>query len=294
MRRLFLTGLLLFGLVAAATLARQARAESLTSPVKVGLSATLFPGLPERILRAAAAPFKTLLEGQTGVKGQIVAGGQPMTLAGKVNAGSVQLGVFQGIEFARARHKYPTLQPLVMCSKGQSQLQVYLIVLTSTKAAALDDLAGKALAMPGDSKEHSNLFLAHRCAPAGKTPEKHYSKVMKVADAEDALDALIDGDVDAAVIDNVAWELYKQHKPGCAKSMKVLVKSEIFPCAVIAYKPGTLDKSQVASFRAGLIAAKKSAKGKEMLRFLGLTGFEEVPATYERLFTDINKAYPAK
>src|SRR5262249_1717558 len=154
MKRLMLTGLLLLvSLVAVSSLPRQAKAESVIGPVKVGLSASLFPGLPERILQAAAAPFKSLLEAQTGVKGQIVTGGEALVVAGKMTANSVQLGVFQGIEFARAKQKYPTLQPLVICSRGQSQLQVYLVVAAGSKATGIDDLGGKVLSYPGDSKE---------------------------------------------------------------------------------------------------------------------------------------------
>lgn len=290
MRRLLMfcclgIGMLLFG-------SRSLHAQT-TGPVKVGLSETLFPGLSERFLQLAARPFKSLLETQTGVSGQIVGGGQPMTLAEKIATGKVQLGVFQGIEFAQARVKYPTIKPLVLCCRGKNTVQSILVVKANSKAKTIDDLAGKSICYPSNGKTHTFLFLKHCCAPAGKKVSAHYKKVHKMSAPDEAIEAVIEGEVTAAVVDARLYAEYCADNPAGAKALRVLKTSEVFPTAIIAYKSGTLDETVVAKFRAGLVGAQSNAKGKQMLRTLNMTAFEAVPADYEKILTDIAKAYPA-
>src|SRR5262245_57588441 len=71
--------------------------------IKVGLTETIFPGLSDAMLEMAAKPFHALLEAATGVSGTVIQGGPPRDLALKLKKNDVQLGVFQGIEFAWAR-----------------------------------------------------------------------------------------------------------------------------------------------------------------------------------------------
>src|SRR5436305_14588987 len=91
--------------------------------VKVGLTASLFPGLSDALLAAAAKPFRSLLESATGVSGQVVQGGDPRSLADRLKEDKVQLGVFQGVEFAWARVFNPKLHPLVICVNQKRTVQ---------------------------------------------------------------------------------------------------------------------------------------------------------------------------
>jgi hypothetical protein len=68
--------------------------------------------------------------------------------------------------------------------------------------------------------------------------------------------------------------------------------SEPFPCAVIAYCPGTLSEETLERFRAGLLAAKSSRHGRQMMQLCRITSFEEVPADFDRMLAAIAKAYP--
>ena len=64
-------------------------------------------------------------------------------------------------------------------------------------------------------------------------------------DVEEALDDVIDGKAEAALIDGLAWESYCSAKPGCARRLRVLLSSEAFPSAVIACQKGRFDADLV-------------------------------------------------
>jgi ABC-type phosphate/phosphonate transport system substrate-binding protein len=118
------------------------------------------------------------------------------------------------------------------------------------------------------NREHCKLFLDNRCVKIGTTPENFYAAVTAPADSEDALDCVVDGTAQAAVIDGVAMDAYKVNKPGRAKLLKTLLQSEAFPAAVIAYNPDVVNTVALERFRQGLLSAR------------------------DQVFADIAKAYP--
>jgi ABC-type phosphate/phosphonate transport system substrate-binding protein len=267
--------------------------EARPAAVRVGLVATLFRDTPEPLLQIVMRPLKSLIEGQTGVSGQIVAGGDAQSLGQQLADDKVQLGVFHGVEFAWARLKNPRLQPLLIAVNQYRSLRAILVVRQDSTATCCGDLQGQALAMPRLSREHCRLFVERRCCNPGETPEKTFKPYTISADAEDALEAVVEGSSQGAVVDEIELDAYRKLKPGRCAKLKKLLESERFPCAVVAYNPGRLPEEQLKVFRDGMIASKTNRKGRELLELCRITGFEAVPADYEQMLADIAKAYPA-
>jgi ABC-type phosphate/phosphonate transport system substrate-binding protein len=259
---------------------------------KLGLTNSVFPGLSEKRLQEAARPFRSLFETSTGFTGPVAHGGDPKSLAEKLKQDKVQLGVFQGIEYAWARTWDPKLQPIVICVNQKRTLDAHLIVRANSAFKKPADLRGKVLVLPEESREHCNVFLRRKCISDDSTPKKFFKKVDKAADVEEALDDVVDGKAQATVVDGLAWSSYRAAKPGAAKRLHVLLASEQFPATVVACQSGRFSAAQLKRIRDGLIGARRTAKGKQLLEQLRLTGFEAVPADYERLVSDIVKAYP--
>src|SRR5262249_47694403 len=140
--------------------------------------------------------------------------------------------------------------------------------------------------------EHCCVFLERRCLKCGQKPEKHFSKVTTPANAEDALDDLVEGRVDAAVIDGPPLDCYKRRKPGRVAKIKVIQVSEIFPASVVVYPPGVLDEATLQRFREGMSNAHKSVVGQRLLNLCRLTAFGPVPDDYEQTVANIVKLYP--
>jgi ABC-type phosphate/phosphonate transport system substrate-binding protein len=260
--------------------------------LKVGLTWTIFPGQSGKKLEKAARPFRSLLEDSTGFKGQMVLGGEARSLADKLKAGEVQLGVFQGIEFAWARISNPKLEPVVLCVNGPRTVRAYLLVRAASKFKKPADLRGKTLARAEETRAHCNVFLRRKAIPEDSTPKKFFRKIKTTKDAEEALDELVDGTVQAALVDGLAWSEYRKVKSGAARKLRVLLSSEPFPCGMIACQSGHFSAAQMKRLRDGLLAARDGKRGRQLLQQLRMTGFKTVTDDYERLLTSIVKTYP--
>jgi ABC-type phosphate/phosphonate transport system substrate-binding protein len=280
------------GLVAA-LLATGAGAPAQEAPcVRIGVISSHFRDTSERLMQVIMRPFASLVESQTGVSGQLVAGGDAQKLSQRLKKGEVQFGIFHSAEFAWARAKSPELKPLVIAVNKQPFLRAHLIVARDSKVARLEDLKGKVLAMPHMSRAHCWLFLERRCVPEGDRADNYFGRLTRPRDAAYAIDDVIDGAAQAAVIDDVDLAAYRKQYPEYFAKVKILQQSESFPCAVIAYYPGWVSEDLLDQFRTGMLAAKSTRRGRQMLQMCRITSFEEVPEDYEEQLREIARAYP--
>jgi ABC-type phosphate/phosphonate transport system substrate-binding protein len=260
---------------------------------RIGLIRSLFRDTPEATVRVLMQPFGSLMESQTGLNADLVTARDSQDLGQRLKDGKVQLGVFHGVELAWAQKKYPELKPLMIAINKDRHLYAYLVIRKDSKATGLADLKGKILALPRKSREHCYLFLEHLCKDAGVEAKRYFAKVVNPAGIECALDDVVRGKVDAAMVDAVSFDSYKREKPGCCGRLKVLKQSETFPAAAIAYFPGNLDEARLQQFRDGMLRANQTTLGKQLLSLWHLTAFEEVPDDYQKTLADIVKSYPA-
>jgi ABC-type phosphate/phosphonate transport system substrate-binding protein len=138
------------------------------------------------------------------------------------------------------------------------------------------------------------LFLERLCNETAKTtPEKFFSKVTRPENAEAALDALCDDEVQCAVVENVSLETYKLVKAGPFRRLRLLQQSEVFPPGAIAYFEGKVSTDLLNRFKAGMLKANNSERAKEMMATFKITAFETVPANYDEMLANTRKLYPA-
>lgn len=280
------------GLIAALlTMSARAPAQSSQS-IRIGVISSLFRDTSEPLMQVIMRPFKSLLESQTGVSGQLVSGGEATNLGQRLKKGEIHLGIFHGVEFAWAKAKFPQLRPLVIAVNKQPFLRAHLVVGGNSKVTGVEDLKGKVMALPNLSREHCWLFLEHRCVPEGNTADKYFGRITRPRDANYAIDDVIDGSAQAAVIDDADLAAYRKQYPEEFAKVKVLQQSESFPCAVIAYYPGVIREDLLDQFRSGMLAAKSTRQGRQMMQMCRITSFEEVPDDFDQALEDIAKAYP--
>jgi ABC-type phosphate/phosphonate transport system substrate-binding protein len=260
--------------------------------VRIGLVQTLFRDVPAPMVQMLSVPFTTLMRAQTGLSGQLVTVPDAFELGRQLQADKVQLGVFHGVEFAWAQHKFPDLRPLCIAINKQRHLYAYLVTRKEGPAGSLADLKGKTLALPLRGREHCRLFLEKLCAAAGTEPAKYFDRILTPANVETALDDVLRGKVQGTVVDGVSLECYGQAKPGCRARLKVLQRSELFPAAVVAYRQGSLDQATLDRFRDGMTTANRSERGRELMVMWKLTAFEPIPADFAQNLADILRAYP--
>jgi ABC-type phosphate/phosphonate transport system substrate-binding protein len=260
--------------------------------VRIGLIGTLFRDTPAPVVQALMEPFGNLMESQTGVPGQLIAGGDAESLGRQLNEEHLQLAVFHGIEYAWAQQKYHELRPLVLAINQQRILHAHLLVRADSAVADLAGLKGKTLALPRRTREHCRVFLDRCCQDLEMEPRRFFGKITTPPDLEEALNEVVRGNVQAALVDGVALACYQDEKPGCFARLKTLKKSEPFPPAVVAYHAGTLDEATLTRFRDGMLNAHRNSRGRQLLTVWNLTSFERVPSDFATLVTAVAKAYP--
>jgi ABC-type phosphate/phosphonate transport system substrate-binding protein len=273
------------------------RAEELghaSRPVQIGMVSSLFRDVPDSLIDTMAKPFGMMMSAQTGMSGQIVKGGPALDLAQQLDDGKVHIGIFHGFEFAWVKEKHPRLAPLAIAVNQTRHLKAFLVVKWDSDIAGFGDLREKTLNVPRGTRGHCHLFMESRCQQAGQcTPPELVGTMTNSNSAEEALDEIVDGTADAALIDNVALESYRRRKPGRFSELKIALESEVFPTGVVVYRQGSFDEKTLSRFRDGLLNTHKNFMGRQMLTLWKLTCFEAVPADYQQSLQEIIKAYPA-
>jgi phosphonate transport system substrate-binding protein len=260
--------------------------------VNVAMSETIFPGLKGEKLQKTVRPFKSMVESATRMTGQIVESEEPLKLADKIKKNEIQMGVFLGHEYAWARQRNPDLEPIVIGVNREKTLKAFLVVRASSSYKKPGDLRGRTLTLAKETPEHCKLFLRRKCVPEGTAAKRFFKKIVRSTDVEEALDDVVDGKAQAALVDRLAWASYRQNKPGAAKRLRILLDSAPFPCAVLACQKGRFSAAEMKRVRDWLIDAKNKRRGKELLEQLRITSFEAMPDAYGRLFENILEAYP--
>ena len=278
-----------------ATLASNAPAQQKQQPpLKLGMVSSLFHDLPDSKVQALLPELQNLMREQTGLQGEVLTAGDAQDLGKQLNDNAVQLGVFHGFEFAWARQSYPKLKPLLIAvNRQQHSLKAFVAVLDENKATALADLKGKVISIPERCPAHCLLFLERELSAMGIEQKDFFSKVVHHTSVEDALDDILRDKVQAALVDGAGLANYDQVKPGCFVRLKMLKQAEGFPPGVVAFREGALDEATLAKFKAGMIGANTTTRGKEQMAQWKLTAFEGVPADFEAMAADILKRYPA-
>jgi ABC-type phosphate/phosphonate transport system substrate-binding protein len=284
-----LLAVLLGGLTFAVGAAEREKADP--ARVQVGMMRSYFPGATDEQIQMRMGPFRTLVESQAGIKGDLTAIASAEDLGKQLMDGKLHLGVFYSFEFAWARKAYPALKPLVI-ALNQQPLYAYLVVRSDSAAAGWADLQGKSLALPLGTRKYTSVFLERSCRERDKDPKGFFGEISSPTDMEDGLEQVLAGKAQATVIDSISLNHYEQRKPGRYAKLKKLQQSELFPPAVIAYRPGVLSEAMVKRIRDGLINANQTRRGRALLLLTRVTGFEDVPADYDRQLTEILKAYP--
>jgi ABC-type phosphate/phosphonate transport system substrate-binding protein len=285
----------LVALVAGLSISFLSADEEQTSPpgtVRIGLVRTLFRDVPEPMVRLMMQPFNALMKEQTGMSGELIPCNDPCELGKRLHEGKMELGVFHGFEFGWAQQKYPDLRPLCIAINRHRNLTANVVVRSDGGASAISDLKGKIIALPRYLPGQCRLYLCRLCREAGSEPRQFFAKIITPGNVEEALDDVLRGKLQAAVVDGVSLECYAQVKSACFARLKVLKQSEVFPAAVVAYRQGAVDDSTLQRFRQGMVSASQTERGRDLMSMWKLTGFEDVPADYNTTLANIMRAYP--
>jgi ABC-type phosphate/phosphonate transport system substrate-binding protein len=268
------------------------RQEGKLDVLRIGSSGTLTGDNQGTKEKSALETLKAFIKDETGLNNEILRQKNWRELADKMAKGKLQVGVFQGYEYAWAQEKYPALKPLALAINVYRYPVVYVVVKRDNPAKDFAGLKGQAVAVPGTGQQYLRLFIERACAAQGKKPEEFFAKIKSPENFETALDEVVDGTLQAVVADRAALEGYKRRKPGRFRQLREVDKSQPLPPTVIAYYDSVLDEATLKRFRDGLLNASRTEKGETMLTYFRLTGFETVPSDFARVLAQSRKDYP--
>ena len=265
-----------------------------SGPVQIGMVDTLFTDVPTPVINLLMPPFRDLMKQFTGLDGQVEVGGDCFDVARKLDENKLQIAVFHGVEFGWAQQKHSDLRAFMIAVYKTPQIRAHLVVKNDGGATDLAGLKGKVCAVPFRSREHCRMFVEKQCEAVCKgSPASFFDKLTKPFSAEGAMDEVLMGKIDAAVIDDVLLENYRDVKPGCFARLRILTTSDVFPSAVVAYKQGSVSDEMLNRFRSGMIRANQHERGRDLMNLWKITSFEPAPADYAESVATIVRAYPA-
>lgn len=241
----------------------------------------------------AIQTLEDFIRAETGFENKIVEEKSWSEIANKLSRGELQLGDFQGFEFAWARKKYPELTPITIAINGKKQyITVYVMVKAGGPVVKFDDLQGKAVSVPKIGEATLRLFVDHLCKKTGKTADEFFSKIASPNSVEDSLDDVVDGIVQAAAVSEFSLRAYRDRKPGRFASLARLAQSDPLPPPVIAYYKGKLDSAVFKQVEKGLLHANETDRGRKMLELFKITALEKPPDGFDQVLEATLKMYP--
>jgi ABC-type phosphate/phosphonate transport system substrate-binding protein len=290
----FALGLVTLGLIGSIPLVSAGTPKE-PSLVRIGMAKSFFHDIPKVLIDLAAEPFKSIMKTTTDLDGELNTEFEPFVVAQKVMDNQLELGVFHGHEFAWVQQKYPQLRPLMIAVNKHRDVRAFLIVKKDNPVIKVSELRGKDLAMPFATKEHCRVYLKRYCTDNAQCdPKAFFGSIVTSGSAEEALDNVCLGKVQATVVDTIGLEFYKRIKEPCFNNnLRILQQSEAFPPAVIVYKQGVLSEKTLTQVRDGLQRAHTTEAGKDIMFMWKIAGFEGVHANFSQSLTDVIKAYPA-
>lgn len=262
--------------------------------LRIGASSTLHMGISEAKEKVALESLQSFIKQETDLENTILHVKGWSELAESIAKGRFQLGVFPGYEFAWAQEKYPKLKPLALALNTHRYPVACVVVRKNNPSVDFTGLKGQPFALCPTEQSHVRLFLERQLQAAGKKAEDYFSKITTPDNSEDALDDVVDGVVQATIVDRAGLEAYKRRKPGRFNQLKELTHSPAFPPSVVTYYEAGLDPKTRQRFKEGLLGANRKEKGQALLTLFRLTGFEGIPEDFERVLRESRKAFPAE
>lgn len=258
---------------------------------RVGMAKSFFNDMPQVLIDIGVEPFPKLLKETTGLDGALSTRDDAATIAKKLDAGDIDIGVFHGHELAWAQQKYPKLTPLLVVTNAVHQVRVHILVPADSPVKTVADLRGKAICLPIGTKEHVKVYVERTFGDNNQPAKTTKSPKNPIV----CLNGLCSKECDAVAVDTIGLDFYKEvNGPRFFKNLRVLVNSEPFPQPVLAYKQGAAVDARIEQFRKGLLTAHKIETGRELMQLWKIDRFDEVPATYAKSLAEVLKEYPPR
>ena len=126
-----LAALVLVGWLGSAASARAD--EKKARRLRIAMVESLFRDSPAALAKPVVEAFRMMVQAQTGLDSEILRGDPACRLGGRICDNDVQIGIFQGVEYAWAKQKNPELKPLMVIINQQPRRHGALVVARTAR-----------------------------------------------------------------------------------------------------------------------------------------------------------------
>lgn len=256
-------------------------------PVKVALLESVFVGQDRDKVVEQIKPFAEIIKKDT--QSDAIFDVMSFEQAEKeFKAGTVQLVILTGLEFAWMHAAVPEAKALLVASIDAGATRTVVVTKQEDAAKELKDLLGATVAVPDKMP-----FISQQCLKTALTqPLEKAFKLVKSGNVDETIEEVLDGKARAAVITGAGMDVFKERKPGRFKKLKPLYESVDFPPTTVMYNDKNTDKEALAKFKDALLKSYDKPEGARVLTLYKLKGFEVVPDGFEKKAEEIAKAFP--
>jgi ABC-type phosphate/phosphonate transport system substrate-binding protein len=256
--------------------------------IRIGTIGAIAPGAKGE---AGEASLKGFVQTESQLTAEIIRQQNWQQLADQLGDKKLEVGVFQGQEFAWAKERQPSIKPLALAVHSHRYPVIYIIIAKSDSTKTFEGLRGRAVTVP-EGARYLRLFVEQQAQGAGQHADAFFSKIDSSDTSEAALDDVVDGDVAAAVVDRAALDMFKRRKPARFAMLKDVSQSRPILPPIIAFADGSIDEATRKKFQTGLVNANKKVRGQSILSAFKLTGFEVPPADFDNVAKDTLQTFP--
>lgn len=256
-------------------------------PIKVALLESVFVGQDRDKVVEQIKPFAEIIKKDTGSDAvfDVMSFDQ---MEKEFKAGTVQLVILTGLEYAWVHASVPDARALLVASIDPGATRTVIVVKQDDVAKEIKDLQGATVAVPDRLP-----FISQQCLKTtlGQPVEKAF-KLAKSGNVDDTLEEVLDGKARAAIVTGAGMDVFKERKPGRFKKLKAVYESVDFPPTTVMYNDKNSDKEGLAKFREALLKSNEKPEGARVLTLYKLKGFEALPEGFDKKVEETAKAFP--
>ena len=172
--------------------------------------------------------------------------------------------------------------------KGKPTYHSYIIKHKNLEhVTKVEELGGMVFAFSDPDSNSGYLYPYYRLNQMGTSPESFFKRTFFTWSHRNTIDAVASGLADAGAVDSYVWEQYNRHHPDIVKKTQIIEPSPEFGFPPFVVR-NTLPLKHIKELSKVLFNMDNNQQGKQLLRRLGLDGFE--PGS-ESLFSSIEKMH---
>lgn len=223
------------------------------------------------------APLAAMLSDELGVRVEAFTAVNYVAVVEGLGSGQVDFGFIPPFSYVLANSESEA--QVVLTALGSSGLPYYMsqfVARNDSGISSLDDLAGKRIAFVDPSSTSGYLFPAAHLVGLGYDIDADF-EIVFAGGHDKSLQAIINGDVDAAVMFVDARERYAADFPTAMDVTRVIGYTEEIPNISVTVA-GSMEVKTAAKITAALLKIAEDPQGAKMLKDLfNMHGF--IPAS---------------